>query len=181
MSDQTASTEVDASSKFEDTLPTSSIAMMAALDRLGIAYTLHEHPPLRTVEDSQNHRGVMTGAQIKNLYLRDKKKNNFLVVAEETKEIELKSLGETIGAARLSFGSADRLMEYLGVRPGAVSPLALFNDHDQHIRLVMDKSLLDEDEINVHPLVNDKTLTIKMADLETFLSKTGHLSERIVI
>ena len=45
----------------------------------------------------------------------------------------------------------------------------------------MDKGLLEFDEINVHPLVNDKTLTMKTADLETFLEATGHLSERIMI
>ena len=181
MSEQNASPEVDASSKFEDSLPTTSLAIMAHLDTSGFSYTLHEHPPLRTVEDSQNLRGEMTGGHIKNLYLRDKKKNNYLVVAEENKDIDLKTLGEAIGAARLSFGSADRLMEYLGVRPGAVSPLTLINDKDHQVRLVMDKGLLEFDEINVHPLVNDKTLTMKTADLETFLEATGHLSERIMI
>ena len=181
MSDQRASTQVDASSKFEDSLPTSSIAMMAELDSLGFTYTLHEHPPLRTVEDSQKLRGVMPGGHIKNLYLRDRKKNNYLVVAQEDKDIDLKSLGDEIDAGRLSFGSADRLMQFLGVRPGAVSPLTLFNDGDQQVQLVMDKALYDHDLINVHPLVNDKTLTMQMSDLDTFLAKTGHLSERIMI
>ena len=64
------------------------------------------------------------------------------------------------------------------MRPGAVSPLTLFNDKDHKVRLVMDKGLLEFDEINVHPLVNDKTLTMKTADLETFLEATGHLSEK---
>ena len=181
MTDQNTSAEVDASSTFEDSLPTSSLEIMAHLDASGFGYILHEHPPLRTVEDSQNLRGEMTGGHIKNLYLRDKKKNNYLVVAEENKDIDLKTLGEAIGAARLSFGSADRLMEYLGVRPGAVSPLTLFNDKDHQVRLVMDQGLYDYDEINVHPLVNDKTLTMKITDLDAFLEATGHLSERITI
>ena len=181
MSDQHASTDVDASSTFEDSLPTSSLMMMARLDDWGYAYTLYEHPPLRTVEDSQNLRMAMDGVHIKNLYLRDKKKNNYLVVAQEDKDIDLKSLSDAIGCARLSFGSADRLMEYLGVRPGAVSPLTLINDTGHHVRLIMDKTLLDAEEINVHPLVNDKTLTMKVADLEKFLEETGHLSERIMI
>lgn len=173
--------EVDASSRFEDSLPTSSIAMMAKLDGLGLGYTLHTHPPLRTVEDSQRLSGPMDGAHIKNLYLRDRKKKNYLVVAEQEKPIDLKELGEELGAGRLSFGSADRLMEHLGVRPGAVSPLTLINDPDQKVRLVMDKSLLEEDQINVHPLVNDKTLTMTLGDLEAFLDHTGHLQSRILI
>lgn len=175
------STEADASSKFEDSLPTSSLAMMEQLDGLGVGYKLHTHPPLRTVEDSQKLSGPMDGAHIKNLYLRDRKKKNYLIVAEQNMPIDLKELGEKLGAGRLSFGSADRLMEYLGVRPGAVSPLTLINDTEQKVQLVMDQSLLAGELINVHPLVNDKTLTISIADLEKFLDHTGHLAGRITI
>ena len=155
--------------------------MMARLDDLGISYVLHTHPPLRTVEDSQRLSGPMDGAHIKNLYLRDRKKKNYLVVAEQNLPIDLKQLEEKLGCGRLSFGSADRLMEHLGVRPGAVSPLTLTNDRDQKVQLVMDKSLLSEDLINVHPLVNDKTLTISIKDLNAFLDDTGHLATRITI
>ncbi len=172
---------MDASSTFEDSLPTSSLAMMAVLDGLGIVYKLHTHPPLRTVEDSQQLSGISVGAHIKNLYLRDRKKKNYLVVVEETKPIDLKDLGEVIGGGRLSFGSADRLMQFLGVRPGAVSPLTLINDHQQDVQLVMDKTLLNQGLINVHPLVNDKTLTISVKDLDIFLSHTGHCNSRILI
>ena len=181
MSDQTASTEVDASSRFEDSLPTSSLEMLAILDGRGIDYKLHTHPPLRTVEDSQALRGQMEGAHIKNLYLRDGKKKNYLVVASEDKVIDLKELGASIGAGRLSFGSADRLMQFLGVRPGAVSPLTLTNDKDNQVKLVLDKTLLDHEKINVHPLVNDKTITLKTADLIQYLEFTGHNEHKVLI
>lgn len=181
MSDHTASQVADASSFFEDSLPTSSVEMLAILDECGIDYVLHNHPPLRTVEDSQNLRGKMDGAHIKNLYLRDGKKRNYLVVAEEGKTIDLKELGGAIGAGRLSFGSADRLMQFLGVRPGAVSPLTLTNDKDNAVTLVLDKTLMDHTEINVHPLVNDKTITLKMADLIRYLEGTGHIEHKILI
>ena len=181
MSDSSAAISVDASSRFEDSLPTSSVAMLAMLDDWGVHYALHTHPPLRTVEDSQALRGQMEGAHIKNLYLRDGKKRNYLLVAEESKAIDLKELGVAIGAGRLSFGSADRLMQFLGVRPGAVSPLTLVNDQDQQVQLVMDQSLLDHNKINVHPLVNDKTITIAMDDLDRIFAKTGHLDTRVLI
>jgi Ala-tRNA(Pro) deacylase len=179
MTDQTES--IDASSKFEDSLPTSSLAMMAQLGGLGIGYELHTHPPLLTVEDQQRHCAPMPGAHIKNLYLRDQKKNNYLVVAEQNLPIDLKQLSERLNSSRLSFGSPDRLMQYLGVRRGAVSPLTLINDTEQKVQLVMDKALLDQEQINLHPLVNDKTLTLKTQDLEKFLEYTGHLKARIII
>ena len=114
---------MDASSAFKDTLPTTPEALVETLENAGIAFTRHEHPPLRTVEESKGHRSDMVGTHVKNLYLRDRKKRNFLVVAQEDREIDLKALQDKIGADRLSFGSADRLFEFLGVRPGADTAL----------------------------------------------------------
>ncbi len=181
MSEQALSETIDASSKYEDSLPISSGEMLAMLDDKGIGYELHTHPPLRTVEDSQSLRGQIEGAHIKNLYLRDGKKRNYLVVAAEDKAIDLKQLGVDIGAGRLSFGSADRLMQFLGVRPGAVSPLTLANDQDNNVTLVLDRNLLTAEKINVHPLVNDKTITLKMTDLLQYLEGTGHSEHKILI
>ena len=172
-------TEPDASSVFEDSLPTTSGAMLALLEELGVEYTLHEHPPLRTVEDSRNLRPQIEGTHIKNLYLRDNKKRNFLVVAEEGLEIDLKALGPAIGGGRMSFGSADRLMEFLGVRPGAVTPLALVNDPEKRVKFAIDRAVLAGGTVNLHPLVNDRTVTVPVDGLEKFLRHTGHWESRV--
>ena len=165
---------MDASSKFKDSLPTSPETLLALLDRLRITYSIHRHPPLRTVDESKAYRGKMPGLHIKNLYLRDRKKQNFLVVVEEDRQIDLKNLDQKIGCARLSFGSAERLFEMLGVLPGAVSPLTLVNDPSHKVSLVLDTALRTEEMVYVHPLVNDVTLGITGPHLQDFLSFTGH-------
>ena len=167
---------MDASSAFKDSLPTTPEAIMAVLERLDISFSTHHHPPLRTVEDSKQFRTGMDGdgAHIKNLYMRDRKKKNFLVVADEDRTIDMKTLNGRIGCDRLSFGSADRLFEMLGVRPGAVSPLTLINDTDQRVRLVLDAKILHGGTIYVHPLVNDMTLGITPDGLQRFFQHTGH-------
>lgn len=165
---------MDASSAFKDSLPTSPEALIETLSGAGIAMTRHEHPPLRTVEDSKAFRGQMDGTHVKNLYLRDRKKRNFLVVAQEDRDIDLKALQDKIGADRLSFGSADRLFEFLGVRPGAVSPFTLINDTDHRVRLALDTSLMDAEMLFFHPLVNDLTLGVTPGGLRSFLAITGH-------
>ena len=165
---------MDASSAFKDTLPTTPEALVETLENAGIAFTRHEHPPLRTVEESKGHRGDMVGTHVKNLYLRDRKKRNFLVVAQEDREIDLKALQDKIGADRLSFGSADRLFEFLGVRPGAVSPFTLINDLDHKVQLVLDAGLANQSSLFAHPLVNDMTLEVSGACLMRFFAHTGH-------
>ena len=77
-----------------------------------------EHPPLFTVEESQALRGEIAGGHTKNLFLKDKKDQVFLVVAEEDAAIDMKSLHKRIGSARLSFGKPELLLELLGVVPG---------------------------------------------------------------
>ena len=92
--------------------------LFARLDQLGIAHRTVEHPPVFTVEEAKALRGDLPGHHIKNLFLRNKKEEMWLVVALEDRAIDLKRLGEVLGAGRLSFGSADRLKRYLGRRAG---------------------------------------------------------------
>ena len=165
---------MDASSQFKDSLPTSPEALMEKLEQLGIAFSVHHHPPLRTVEDSKALRGNLNGMHVKNLYLRDKKKRNYLVVAEEDRTIDLKTLHGQIGSDRLSFGSADRLFEMLGVRPGAVSPFTLINDLDNKVSLFLDAELMNASQLFFHPLVNDMTLGVSPDGLSRFFAHTGH-------
>ena len=170
---------MDASSDFKDSLPTSPETLLDRLTFLGINFTAYSHPPLRTVEDAKARRGNMLGAHIKNLYLRDRKKCNFLVVVQEDQLIDLKALGGQIGSDRLSFGSADRLFEILGVRSGAVSPFALINDPDQKVKLVLDAQLVNQFCLYAHPLVNDMTLGLSGADLMRFFEHTRHQPQLI--
>lgn len=169
---------MDASSAFQDTLPLSSDALLAQLDDWGLAYRLHTHVPLRTVEDAKavEDQFMVPGEntlRLKNLYLRDKKKRNYLVTLEQSREIDLKALGAELGVGNLSFGSADRLMQNLGIRPGAVSPLAMINGVQNNVRFFMDGEAQTVDVINMHPLVNDRTVVLARADLLAFFDKIG--------
>src|SRR5882757_11118740 len=110
--------------------------LFARLAELGLAHNTVEHAPVFTVEQAKAHRGELPGHHIKNLFLRNKKEQMWLVVALEDRAIDLKRLGEMLGAGRLSFGSPERLKRHLGVEPGSVTPLALINDQAQAVHLV---------------------------------------------
>jgi Ala-tRNA(Pro) deacylase len=148
--------------------------LFARLDRLGIAHRTVEHPPVFTVEEAKALRGNLPGHHIKNLFLRNKKEEMWLVVALEDRAIDLKRLGEVLGAGRLSFGSADRLKRYLGVEPGSVTPLSLVNDQAHAVRLVLDRGVADGGPVNAHPLVNTMTTALAPADLLRLFEATGH-------
>ncbi len=155
-------------------LPTSPGQLLERLAALGIATVTHHHPPLHTVEESRALRGALPGGHCKNLFLKDKKDQHWLVVALEDAEIALNRLDKLIGSARLSFASADRLWRHLGVRPGSVTPFALVNDPERRVRVVLQEAMLAHDPLNYHPLVNDRTTAIRPDDLLRFLRSLGH-------
>lgn len=169
---------MDASSAYQDSLPLSSDALLDRLRGWDLAFTYHEHVPLRTVAEAKTVEAALhidgeTPFRLKNLYLRDKKKRNYLVTLQQDHEIDLKALGATLGVGNLSFGSADRLLQNLGIRPGAVSPLAMVNGVENGVRFFMDARAKAADRIYMHPLVNDRTLGMTPVDMMAFFDRIG--------
>jgi Ala-tRNA(Pro) deacylase len=142
---------------------------------LGLPFPTIEHPPLHTVEESQALRGEISGGHVKNLFVKDKGGNFFLITAGEDSPLDLKTMDKSIGAkGRVSFASAEQLMAHLGILPGSVSPLALVNDRAGVVRFILERKLLDHAVINVHPLINTRTSSIGRDDLLAFVRATGH-------
>lgn len=169
---------MDASSTYQDSLPASSDAMLDMLNGWGLSFTRHDHVPLRTVAEAKEVEDTLqvegeTAFRLKNLYLRDKKKRNYLVSLQQDREIDLKALGAKLGVGNLSFGSADRLMQNLGIRPGAVSPLAMVTGVTKDVRFFMDRAARGADRVYMHPLVNDRTIGLASGDLDGLFDRLG--------
>jgi len=144
------------------------------LESLEVSYVRHEHPPVFTVEEAEKHWEGITGAHCKNLFLRNKKGNrHYLVVLESTKRADLKSLEKQLGEDRLSFASPERLMRYLGLDTGAVSPFGLLNDSQKEVQVIIDQDLQEAETINFHPNVNTATTGLSFSDFQKFLSFCG--------
>jgi len=145
------------------------------LARHGIALKRVDHPPVMTVEESERLVPPLPGAKTKNLFLRDKKgMRHFLVTVPHDVAVDLDALGDRLGAHRLGFASAERLLRHLGITPGSVSLLALVNDTTQAVEFVIDRRLWEGEAVHAHPLVNSATMVIPHAALERFLKATGH-------
>ena len=149
-------------------------ALFRRLDELGIETETRRHEALFTVEQSRALRGAIPGGHCKCLFLIDKLRALWLVVANEDREIDLKALARHLGAGRFSFAKPERLMDALGVTPGAVTPFALINDKGGRVKVVLDKEMMALDLLNYHPLTNEATTTIATKDLLRFMAATGH-------
>jgi Ala-tRNA(Pro) deacylase len=146
-------------------------AVYDRLAELGIAYERFEHPPAPTVEEAEKHWAGIAAAHCKNLFLRNQKGNrHYLVIIAHTKRADLRAVAGQIGDGKLSFASPERLMKYLGVTAGAVSPAGLIHDHDRHVRVFLDRDLQGAARISFHPNVNTATITLAFGDFERFLT-----------
>jgi Ala-tRNA(Pro) deacylase len=146
----------------------------AFLDRHGIAWRVAEHPPVCTVEEAETHTGHLPGGHCKNLFLKDRKGDLWLVVALARRPVDVNRLARALGAPRFSFGRPELLAEVLGVEPGAVTPFALINDGLRRVQPVLDQGMLELAELNYHPLTNAATTTIAATDLLRFLEILGY-------
>lgn len=155
-------------------MPFSPEELLAKLESLNIDVATHHHPALKTVEESMALRGDLAGVHSKNLFLKDKKKKFWLVVAREDLPINLKELKDKIGSAHLSFAKPESLYDLLGVRPGSVTPFALINDPEHHVNVVLDADMMQSDLVNFHPLINTMTTALHPEGLRIFLRDCGH-------
>ena len=149
--------------------------LLAYLAALGIKVTTVTHPPLRTVAESQALRGSIAGGHTKNLFLKDRRSNYFLLTAEENAIIDLKTVHHVIGASgKVSFGKPEDLLGLLGVVPGSVTVFGAINDESGAVKIVLDEALMRHEVINAHPLTNEATTSIARDDLLRFVEATGH-------
>ncbi len=153
------------------------------LNELNINYKEIEHTPVYTIEEMDALGNIFENAKIcKNLFVRDQKgKRHFLVVLPEEKRVPLADIALKIGSTKLSFASPERLMKYLKLEPGAVTPLSVINDETDEVEVVFDEDLKKEELLGIHPCVNTATILMTPTDLEKYIVSNNNKLKYIKI
>ncbi|MFH2094279.1 MAG: prolyl-tRNA synthetase associated domain-containing protein [Bacteroidota bacterium] len=150
------------------------------LDKLNIVYSYDEHPPAPTIEEAKKYWKDLEAKHCKNIFFRNHKGNrHYLVILEHTQNLSIHDLEKRLKQGKLSFASEQRMMKYLGLTPGSVTPFGLINDSTHHVHLFIDENLLLAERISFHPNINTATLTIMFSDFIKFLEWTGNSFEFI--
>lgn len=136
------------------------------LDQLNIDYQRIDHEEANTMEVCLEIEKTLKSTICKNLFLVNSNKSQYyLLMLKENKKFKTKMISKQINSSRLSFGSDEKILEYLDITPGSVSLLGLMNDHDFKVQLLMDKDLLQDEYLGCHPCINTSSLRIKMKDV----------------
>jgi Ala-tRNA(Pro) deacylase len=147
--------------------------LLAFLAEIGVEHATLDHPAVFTVSEGTEIKASLPGGHSKNLFLKDKKGQLWLISARQDTVIDLKRLPRVIGSDRLSFGAPELMAEVLGVTPGSVTALALVNDRGRRVRFVLDKALADSDPVNFHPMTNTATTALSREGFARFLEAIG--------
>lgn len=148
--------------------------LLKLLEHQDVSFECEYHEQVLNMAESGVLSLSLDGARCKNLLLQDKQGGLYLVVTTAHKSLDLSAVASMLNSKRLSFASAERLFELLGVRPGSLSPLALINDHAGNVRLVIDRDLAHEQVFLFHPLDSTATIALSRQDFEHFLQRIDH-------
>ena len=136
------------------------------LDGLGVPYDRADHDHSDTIEALHDVEAVLGCEICKNLLLTNRQMTElYLLLMPGEKPFKTRILSKEIGTARLSFATAEQMLLSLGVTPGSVSPLGLMNDREKKVHLLIDRELLSQSCVGVHPCMNTSTLKLKWDDL----------------
>jgi Ala-tRNA(Pro) deacylase len=148
------------------------------LKALEIPFDYYEHPPAPTIEIAQQYWKDIDAVHSKNLFFRNHKGNkHYLVVFEHLQNLAIHDLEKRLKQGKLSFASEARMMKYLGLFPGSVSPFGIVNDTEQHVYLFLDKNLQKAEKVSFHPNDNRADVVISFADFLRFLEFQGNQFE----
>ncbi len=144
------------------------------LDNKKIDYILHKHPPVMTCEEAEKHCTEIPGLSCKNLFMKDKKSNYFLVILPASQRLDLKLLTFITRSKKIVFANDEELLFILGLKRGAVSPLGLINDKGNKTKLFIDEGVWDAEVVSFHPNINTETVELKKEMFHTMVKSFGN-------
>lgn len=147
-------------------------------EKLNIDFEYYEHPPVPTVEEAIKYWKGMDATKCKNLFFRNHKGNkHYLVILEHSQNLRIKDLEGRLKQGKISFASEQRLMKYLGLTPGSVTPFGLINDLENHAHVFLDENLKKYDKISFHPNINNASIVVSLDDFLKYMNWVGNSFE----
>jgi Ala-tRNA(Pro) deacylase len=152
------------------------------LEHLNIPFEYLEHPAAPTIEIAKQYWKGHDAMHCKNLFFRNHKGNqHYLVILDCDRDMDIHNIEKQLRQGKLSFASEQRMMKYLGVTPGSVTPFGLINDDEHHVHVFLDKNLQLAEKLSFHPCINTASLIIAKDDFLRFMDYSRNRYEWIEV
>ena len=148
---------------------------------LGIPFERVDTDPGITMEDCRNINAGIGGRIVKSIFLCNRQQTKFyLYVTRDDKPFITKDFGQALGIPRVSFASAEKLLEIAGTEHGATTVLSACLDSAKEVTFVLDKEVLEGESYCCTDGTAGCFIKINVSDLlDKFLPACGH--EPIII
>lgn len=148
--------------------------LLDELQKLDIKYEMVDHPAAKTTAEADAYIAGKIGVRTKSMFLKDKKKNFYLVIMDDAKRMDFKEFQELTGTKRISMAHDSDIEDQLGLEAGIVSPFGIMNNAAHNIQIYFDQDMLDENiPLTFHPNINTHTIFLSAADLMKFIKAQG--------
>lgn len=137
--------------------------VLTLLEGSGVEYRLHDHIPIRTIEEAHEKVPHLTVNLLKTVVFRIKDRGWALAAVGGAARIHYKKLGDALGVNRreLRSVSPEEIQSHLGFEVGGVGPFPVTED----VRVVIDQGLEDLGIIFCGSGRNTRTIEIDLSKL----------------
>ena len=152
-------------------------------EEIGVEYQLYRHEAIYTIAAAEELDKKLEVPIAKNLFLSTKHGTEYyMLTLMGHKKFNTGKISKQVGVPRMTFAGEEKMIEFLDIYPGSVTPLGLLNDDGNNVHFLIDSELLNYEKISVHPCVNTATVVIKTKDLlEKILPYCKHDYKEVLV
>jgi Cys-tRNA(Pro) deacylase len=144
-----------------------------ALEKLNIPHQVFRHARhLETFEQAALERKQRPEQIVRSILFQIRPEEFVMVLMAGREQVDWKKLRKLVGRSRLRMATEEEVLAVTGFRVGTVSPFGLQNP----IRVLIDASVLKEEEVSTGSGVRNMAIILKSADLRRALAKAEIVS-----
>ncbi|MBI5294030.1 MAG: YbaK/EbsC family protein [Chloroflexi bacterium] len=133
-----------------------------ALQTLGIPHRVFTHTePVTSLEEAARQRGQRPSQVVRSILFRVGQDEFRMALVAGPAQVSWKILRRHLGQSRLTMATEEEVLSVTGYRTGTVSPFGL----PHPLKVLIDPSVLDEEEISLGSGMRGAAVILKSADL----------------
>ena len=144
-----------------------------ALNQLGIPHRVFKHAaPVTSFEQAASDRNQRPEQIVRSILFQVRPDEFVLVLMAGPDQIDWRKLRQLVKRSRVRMATEQEVLEVTGYKVGTVSPFGLKNQ----VRVMIDASVLKEEEISIGSGVRNMAIIMKSADIPRALGDVEFVS-----
>ena len=137
-----------------------------ALEKINIPHQVFKHEkPLHSFEQAAAERNQRPEQIVRSILFQIRAGESVMVLVAGREQVDWRRLRQLVGRSRVRMATEEEVFEVTGYRVGTVSPFGLKNP----VRVLIDASVLREEEVSLGSGVRQMAIIMKSADLRSAL------------